>query len=50
MDPKELEVIWKCLFEEITAAISTDYMVYINHLLMLLASVAQNLDWKKLHG
>ncbi|KAA0033350.1 U3 small nucleolar RNA-associated protein 20 [Cucumis melo var. makuwa] len=49
MDPKELEVIWKCLFEEITAAISTDYMVYINHLLMLLASVAQNLDWKKLH-
>lgn len=50
MDPQELEVIWKCLFEEITVAISNDYMVHINHLLMLLASAAQNVNWKKLHG
>ncbi|XP_031736395.1 small subunit processome component 20 homolog isoform X2 [Cucumis sativus] len=49
MDPQELEVIWKCLFEEITVAISNDYMVHINHLLMLLASAAQNVNWKKLH-
>ncbi|XP_038874757.1 LOW QUALITY PROTEIN: small subunit processome component 20 homolog [Benincasa hispida] len=49
MDPKELDMIWKCLFEEITDAISNDYMVYINHLLMLLASAAQNVNWKKLH-
>lgn len=49
MDLKELDMIWKCLFEEITDAISNDHMVHINRLLMLLASAAQNVNWKKLH-
>lgn len=50
MDPKELDMIWKCLFEEITGAITNDYMLHINHLLMLLASAVQNVNWKEIPG
>lgn len=50
MDPKELDMIWKCLFEEITDAVSNDYVLHLTHLLMLLASAVQNVNWKKNSG
>ncbi|XP_022999923.1 small subunit processome component 20 homolog [Cucurbita maxima] len=48
MEPKELDMIWKCLFEEIKDAITSGYVLRINQLLMLLTSAVQNVNWKQI--
>ena len=50
MEPKELDMIWKCLFGEIMDAITNGYVLRINQILMLLTSAVQNVNWKQISG
>ncbi|WOK99438.1 small subunit processome component [Canna indica] len=49
IDPKELKVIFHCLFKEIFCCVGDGYLEHLNHLLSLLTFAVRNIDGSKVY-